>query len=306
MHKKVTILIPCYNGAKYLQRCLDSCISQTYPNIEILIVNDGSNDLSQSIIESYTKKHDYIKLINQTNKGSAAARNVLLANINTPYGFFLDADDWIEPDCIQYFMENYDGSDLMINSAYVNRKGKQSIFYVTRKISNKTDSESYLIDNTPFIWNIFFKTEYLKTNNFWFLDKPFFEDSGLLTYFIYKTRKIKFLNEPKYHYFINKESLSHFDINKPKIISAFCQLEYFYKLIQNENFISYPRPINDQLALYHCILFSYIQFKSKLSKRDKKFFRWKLKNLENKHQKIKFPKRYWKFWYFFLYRTFGY
>ena len=93
MSPSVTILIPCYNGAKYLQRCLDSCINQTYKNLEILIVNDGSKDNSQAIIESYIKNHKNINLINQENFGLGYTRNVLLENIKTQYGFFLDVDD---------------------------------------------------------------------------------------------------------------------------------------------------------------------------------------------------------------------
>ena len=306
MSPSVTILIPCYNGAKYLQRCLDSCINQTYKNLEILIVNDGSNDHSQAIIESYIKNYKNINLINQKNCGLGYARNVLLENIKTQYGFFLDVDDWIDPDCIEFFMNNQENYDLIVNSAYINKKNKEKIYYITKKITDETNNKTYLINNTPFAWNILFDVAYFKKNNFCFLNGSFFEDAGLMSYLIYKTTNIRFLNEPKYHYFVNKESLSHSDIGKSKINSAFFQLERFYNLIQLENFHKYPRSINDQLALYHSILFSYIQFKANISKKDRKFFKWKLKHLENKHQKIKFPKRYWKFWYFLLYRTFGY
>lgn len=93
MNEAVTILIPCYNGQKYLERCLDSCVKQTYQNLQILIVNDGSNDESQNIIEAYIQKYPNISLINQTNSGLAKTRNVLIENAQTKYGFFLDADD---------------------------------------------------------------------------------------------------------------------------------------------------------------------------------------------------------------------
>ena len=93
MNKSVTILIPCYNEQNYLKRCLDSCVNQTYQNLKILIVNDGSTDDSQKIIEEYMSKYQNINLINQTNSGISKTRNVLFANTTTEYSFFLDVDD---------------------------------------------------------------------------------------------------------------------------------------------------------------------------------------------------------------------
>lgn len=89
----VTILIPCYNGAPYLERALNSCLKQTYQNLKILIINDGSTDQSLAIIRSYLSQYQQIRLINQPNQGIAAVRNQLIANANSDYGFFLDVDD---------------------------------------------------------------------------------------------------------------------------------------------------------------------------------------------------------------------
>lgn len=306
MNEAVTILIPCYNGQKYLERCLDSCVKQTYQNLQILIVNDGSNDESQNIIEAYIQKYPNISLINQTNSGLAKTRNVLIENAQTKYGFFLDADDWIEPDCIEYFMSYQNGYDLIINSTYINKQKKQKRFYITNKINKQTNNQSYLVNNTAFAWNILFNINYFKNNNLWFLsDAPFMEDI-LLTYLIYKNKNIKFLNNPKYHYWYNNSSLSRSNINKEKINHSIIQLKYFYDLIESRNFKEYPRAINDQLAFYHSVVFAYIQFQSKISKKERKFFKFKLKNLEAKNLKIRFPKCYWKFWFFLVYRLFGY
>lgn len=307
--KKVTILIPCYNGEKYIARCLDSCVNQTYKNLQILVVNDGSNDNSINIINSYLYKFDNIELINQNNKGLAKTRNILLNNIKTEYGIFLDADDWLEKDCISFFMNNLNNEKLIINSCFISTNKKSKSFYITNKINNKTTNETFLINNTVFAWNILFEVRYIKENNFYFYDEfSFFEDAGVMSYLIYKTKnkEIKFLNNPKYHYFINKQSLSRNKISKEKIISSLKQLEHFYKLIKQEQFVNFPKCINDQLAFYHCIIFTYIQFQSKLDSKNKKELKVQLKSLEKNNKKIKFPKRYWKFWYFVLYRMFFY
>lgn len=115
-----------------------------------------------------------------------------------------------------------------------------------------------------------------------------------MSYLIYKTKneEIKFLNNPKYHYYVNNQSLSRNKISKEKIVSALKQLNHFYKLIKQEQFITFPRCINDQLAFYHCIIFTYIQFQSKLSSLEKKELKKELKLLEKNNRKIKFPRKY--------------
>ena len=307
MNKSVTILIPCYNGQNYLKRCLDSCVNQTYQNLKILVVNDGSTDESKKIIEEYMSKYPNINLINQTNSGIAKTRNILFANATTKYAFFLDVDDWLDPDCIEYFMNHQNNYDLMINAAWINKNNKQKSFYITDKINAKTNNETFLIQNAPFVWNVLFDMNFVRDNHFIFLETaPFLEDA-IISLLIYKTKNIKFLNQPKYHYRFHFNSISHSNINSTKINYCLVQLEYFYTLIARDEFNkNFFRAINDQLAFYHSIIFSYIQFQAKLSRQEKKEFKLRLKNLEAQNYKIKFPKRYWKFWFFLAYRLFGY
>lgn len=93
---KISIIIPCYNVEKYLPKCLDSVVNQTYKNLEIICVNDGSNDGTLKIIEKYKKKDDRIVLINQTNIGVSQARNNALKYVTGNYVMFIDSDDWID------------------------------------------------------------------------------------------------------------------------------------------------------------------------------------------------------------------
>ena len=306
--QSVTILIPCYNGAQYLRRCLDSCLQQTYPNLEILVINDGSTDATQSIVEAYKAAFANINLINQSNQGLAKTRNLLIQHCTTTYGYFLDADDWLEPDCIEYLVGAIGTNELVISPSWINTQRRQKPFFVTTKITAQTTNETYLIHNTPFAWNILFRLDYVRAARFCFLESaPFFEDAGLMSFLIYETKKIAFLPTPKYHYFVAKESLSRANITRTKIESALQQLAHFYQLIgKYQTKGGYPRPLNDQLALYHCIIFTYIQFQSRLRRHARRHYRTKLKNLEQSHHKLQYPRRYWKFWYFLLYRSWGY
>ena len=91
--KKVSIIIPCYNGSKTLHRCLDSVVSQTYKNLEVLVINDGSKDNSAEIIFEYAKKYPFIQLISKENGGQSTARNLGLELCTGDYVMFLDCDD---------------------------------------------------------------------------------------------------------------------------------------------------------------------------------------------------------------------
>ena len=90
--KLISVVIPLYNQKKYISQAIDSILSQSYDNIEIIVVNDGSTDNPKSILKKY---HGKIKLIEQTNKGLAAARNIGIAESSGSYIQFLDADDFL-------------------------------------------------------------------------------------------------------------------------------------------------------------------------------------------------------------------
>ena len=105
MKEKVSIIIPVYNSERTLERCLDSVINQTYKNIEILIVNDGSKDKSLEIMKEYQKKDNRIMVINQENKGLSGARNAGLDKATGEYVTFIDSDDYIKANLIKDTIE---------------------------------------------------------------------------------------------------------------------------------------------------------------------------------------------------------
>ncbi len=309
---KYTILIPCYNAEKYIDRCLNSLINQDHKDLEIIVLNDGSTDSSLNILNSYKEKDRRIKIISRENKGLSVTRNDLIREVNTDYFYFIDADDWISLDTFSTFnlkLKNTDFiPDMIINSAFINKNNISKPFYITNKIDENTTNESYLINNTPYAWNILIRKEYLLKNNFSFYQEyNYFEDAGSISFWIYNTKNIIFLNKPNYHYFVDKESLSRANISFEKISAGISQLENFYYHINSRNIsIRNNKCINDQLAFYHSVMFSHIQFQMKRKRSEKILLKSRLKNLEKSNTHLKLPKRYWKFWYFFLYRIFGY
>lgn len=112
----ITVIIPSYNSEKTLVRCLDSCLNQTYGNVDILVINDGSTDSSSSIIERYVKCYENVNVINKGNEGLVAARKTGLDNAKGEYVFFLDSDDYITPNAIELLISEANGADLVIGN----------------------------------------------------------------------------------------------------------------------------------------------------------------------------------------------
>ena len=102
----VSLIIAVYNADKYLQRCLDSVVKQTYTNLEIILVDDGSTDTSRKICDTYAAHDRRIIVIHQKNAGVSAARNKALAVFKGAYLTFVDADDYIDADMVQTVFAN--------------------------------------------------------------------------------------------------------------------------------------------------------------------------------------------------------
>ena len=99
--EKVSVIVPVYNVEKYLSKCLDSVLSQTYPHIEVILINDGSKDRSLSICQEYAAKDERIRVIDKENEGVSIARNTGIEAATGEYIAFIDPDDWVEPEAYE-------------------------------------------------------------------------------------------------------------------------------------------------------------------------------------------------------------
>ena len=102
--KKVSIIVPVYNCARYLPACLNSLVAQTYHNIEILLVDDGSQDGSAEICDKFAEKYPVIQVLHQKNEGPGAARNTGLKKMSSQYCTYVDADDYVSKDYVETMM----------------------------------------------------------------------------------------------------------------------------------------------------------------------------------------------------------
>lgn len=94
----ISVIVPIYNGSRTIKRCVDSILSQSYTDIEVILVNDGSLDGSGNIIDDYAQRDMRVKSIHKANGGLSAARNLGIEKAHGEYLSFVDADDWIEKD----------------------------------------------------------------------------------------------------------------------------------------------------------------------------------------------------------------
>lgn len=125
---KISVLVPVYNVEKYIEKCLDSIINQTYPNLEIILVDDGSTDNSGNICDEYARKDSRIKVIHQKNQGVAKSRNIAIASAGGEFIGFVDSDDFIDSnmytDMMALALESL-ADIVMINFEYTDLNGQK-------------------------------------------------------------------------------------------------------------------------------------------------------------------------------------
>lgn len=139
----VSVIVPMYNSQKYISRCIESIITQTYRDIEIIVIDDGSNDKSFEIVEKFSKKDNRIKLITQKNSGVSTSRNNGLKLASGKYIFFIDSDDWIEKNYIEILVNTSEKENLEFTFCdwYVYEKEKIYVDNINKEFFNKTTCE---------------------------------------------------------------------------------------------------------------------------------------------------------------------
>lgn len=211
----ITIIIPVYNTEKYLEQCLESCIAQTYSNIEILCVYDvNTTDKSLEIL----KKYKNIKIIEADVLSLGASRNVGVQYAKGEFISFLDSDDWLDPSFIEatYSEIKTNEYDLVICSSMC-FNNKKLEFYVDDFFSHKSfvnneykKEDLLLLENIVNLdvnaYNKLYKSNIIKDNNIKFLEKSLFEDNNFYFHYILKcTKKVKFLAAFLHFYRTNRD-----------------------------------------------------------------------------------------------------
>lgn len=203
---KISVIIPVYNTEKYLSRCLDSVLNQTFQDIEVVCINDGSTDNSLKILRQYAQKDKRIKIMSQENKGLSVTRNVGLKNISGKYVSFIDSDDYIDRNYYEWLiglMEKNDADIVMAGMRTVNNG------IISDNITPDIMTDDFIekIKNLP---NGSTCDKLYKTNLFKNLEFPvgrYYEDNIVLLKIMYIANKVIFTNKVSYYYFINNSGI---------------------------------------------------------------------------------------------------
>lgn len=203
----VTVIIPVYNTEPYLRRCLDSVCGQTYGNLEIICVNDGSTDGSQSILEEYAARDSRVKALVQENAGQAVARNRALDITRGEWVTGLDSDDWIEPDTYETAMTGMDNDvDIIHFGTWVEDDSPQARpvdndGYTEVKVNGKTAMTPEILAGTDvYIWNKLFRRETVEQFGIRYPDGYIYEDAAFVYCMGCMSRNIYGIKKKLYHY----------------------------------------------------------------------------------------------------------
>ena len=214
---KISVIIPVYNVEKYLKECLDSVINQSFEDMEIICVNDGSSDSSPEILDEYQKTDSRIKIITQENRGAAAARNIGLDNATGKYIYFMDGDDYLDLDALErlYEISNERNLDLLIfkMANFDERTGKEDYSYsdmpfllnIGKDVFNYEDFNDNLLNFDVSVCTKFFKRELIEDKRF--PEGLIFEDNSFNIDYLLDAERISFLDECLYHRRIRDSSV---------------------------------------------------------------------------------------------------
>ncbi|MBQ2408862.1 MAG: glycosyltransferase [Bacilli bacterium] len=291
--KKISIIIPVYNVEKYLERCLDSVLNQSYKNLEIILINDGSTDNSLDICLKYAKKDNRIKLINQNNSGISEVRNKGLEAAKGEYIAFVDSDDVIDKDMFKTLYNNllkYDSDISSCNYKIFHNKINFDKEEYYNKIFTKEESLKDIISNgvlTNFLWNKLFKKELF--NNIKFPKNMIYEDMYVMPKIIEKTTKIVYTNQILYGYFQRENSyVNSFDEDKNK--NYFLVINNVYNDLKKYNFLDKELKNYKVFSIYSAFLQAaksnalYSDFMKEKHKEYKKEFKYLNKKVKLKRK----------------------
>lgn len=210
---KISIILPVYNVEEYLSKCLDSLVNQTFEDIEIICIDDGSADNSLAILNSYAQRDSRIKIIEQENSGCYVARNKGLEAAQGEYIMFVDSDDWLELDACEsaYNQIKKQDSDLVIFNFYnINPRKEKNL---SRFFNNLSTDETFYFDNCPedfyyintSIWAKLYKKSSICVKFDDILRKS--ADTVFFWRYCLHNPKISVLNIPLYNYLERESSL---------------------------------------------------------------------------------------------------
>ena len=255
----VSVIIPVHNGEKYIERCIESLLNQSYKNIEIIVINDNSTDATNKIVAKYLELPNVKLIVNKETLGPAKTRNLGLRKVNSPYVLFLDCDDWIDLNCIEKAINILDSNltvDIVIweikTAYYSNRFSIRYQYQYNNILNNKmalnllshTTENEYFI--SPLLGCKIFRKQLLDDYKLEF-PNTIYEDDMFTFLSILYSNNIALVTGSSLYYYQHNESLTH-QFSQKNIIDFFDTFKNLYEYIDTSTKEYYYK------FLYKCLL----------------------------------------------------
>ena len=214
----ISVIVPVYNTEKYLRRCVDSILAQTFTDFELLLINDGSTDSSGAICDEYAQKDSRVRVFHKENGGVSSARNLGLDNAKGEYIAFVDSDDYIDNrmyECL-YNKAIEDDSDIVYSDIRL-IFGENSKYYKMAKFSDEKNAmmKNYITHVWTVIWNMIVKKEIYSNNALYFPQGvSYCEDFWLSVRLMHYAKKISHIDEAFYNYYLDNGNSCIHNLNK--------------------------------------------------------------------------------------------
>lgn len=297
MKEVISVIVPIYNAETYLKRCIESLLNQTYSNMEIILIDDGSTDNSLKICEEYSAKDIRIKVFSKKNSGPSDTRNYGLKKASGKYISFIDSDDWVEPKFYEYLynlINEYDNTDI----ACVQYTTSDDNIIEKRENKRLLEEKEILIDYfcnnniMTCLWNKLYRIETIKDIFFDTEVGNYGEDVLFLCKVFCKTKKLIYSNMEMYHYNVQNSSItrSYLDIKKVKscIKAHEIQIDCIRTRFNSDKFLD--EKTLEKLA--EVLLFFYGQIEKDTSKDVIKTIREKIKEIIKKYKNVNKKSKY--------------
>ncbi len=271
----VSIIVPIYNTEKYLKRCVDSILSQSFKDFELLLIDDGSTDGSLQIMKEYEEYDKRVRIFSNKNQGPALTRNFGIDMAKSDYLMFIDSDDYIDQGYLADYYNAVSQSNVDIAIGGYKRVIGEKTTYTLRL--KQGEFSKYVV--TGPVCRII-KKEFLNDNNIRFLDTNSSEDVYFNLMIYNKTEKIKIIDNVGYNYFYNANSLSN---------TAHKGFKKDIRIIELLDLINVKDSYNLELNQYYIIRYIiwYLLYSGKTASSDdfiaeyKKLFGWLENNIPN-------------------------
>lgn len=267
---EISVIVPVYNVDKYLKECLNSLLNQTFNDIEIICVNDGSTDNSLSILEEYEQKDSRVRIITQKNSGAAAARNTGIKAANGKYITFVDADDYIEKETYETARKYIENSDLVAWG--INVFGEHSLkqrksdnkYYQIKYKGQVSLSDNVILETDCSVCNKLFKNEILKKNKIVFPEGLHYEDALFWWKYAINSDTAYFIDSYFYNYRRRDNS-----IMTNTFISCDYAIEHLYIVDEFYKYLNEHNVFNKEIYLFVSVFKSGFYFAYSFSPDDK-------------------------------------